>query len=698
MAKRAWTVTVSWTSTGRDLDIYTTVSSGGQTTSGVGWNNGSQTSMIEVHSGGVNGKFYAVWGGDNTGWGGAETVTVYFDGTLPDGHVGIADVAVHANYYGEGSGTATVTVNNQTGQYSVNPNTRYGHRAEASDPHVTIPLYADGGSQEDFNIVIVMLDPNRSDASVAPTSLMYVEPTSHSTYGTLPAPSSPTAVFAGWFTQGGTAITSSSHLAALVDHTLFAHWEYTITATVRDITAGGIFIATPGNASINGGESAKTVSGNFPSGASVNLYATPLSAEYIFDHWELNGVTVSTSASFAVTVGYAAATYTAVFDYPPSPTTVITAIVKKVQDPVWGFEISPGTVWIDNDPYSYDRVSKSLYPGQSAVIHAQGDEEGYRYKFHHWELSDGTIFSTSADQTIVAGDSGQVYIAVFEKFYLVDTDIGSGSGTLTGAGQYLLGQTATLSASPASGFVFAYWQEDGASSSERIYSQTFSYVVTSSKRWWAYFGYSVNAKVSGGVGGKVSDGDQEGLDITTVVLPYNRCTLRAIPDAGYEFVNWTDVEGTVVSQSAQYTFNVDGNKVYLAHFVSIAPSEYQIITQVDPQGAGTTSGDGVYSENTSCTIIAVSNQGYTFSHWSDSAGSIVSLLSQYTFTVTKDETYTAHFDEESESSSSSDSSSSDDSSSSEEWEDGPLVYDPVTGLLRYDPVTEKLRYLRRRKT
>lgn len=696
MAKRAWTVTVSWTSTGRDLDIYTTVSSGGQTTSGVGWNNGSQTSMIEVHSGGVDGRFYAVWGGDNTGWGGAETVTVYFDGTLPNGHVEVAEVAVHANYYGEGSGTATVTVNNQTGQYSVSPNTRYGHRAEASDHYVTIPLYADGGSQEDFNIVIVTLDPNRSDASVAPTSLMYVEPTSHSTYGTLPAPSSPTAVFAGWFTQDGTEVTRSSTLAELTDHTLFAHWQYTITATVQDITAGGIFVATPGDASINDGTSAKTVSENFPSGTRVKLSTSPTSS-YVFDHWELNGTTVSTSASFTVTVGENPATYTAIYTIPPLPQIKITVVVKKVDDPIMG-EISPGQVGINDNVWWSDSCTSYFNTGDSAIIHARGDEDGYKYKFDHWELDNGSTFSTSADQTIMVGNSDQTYIAVFEKFYSVTTIIGSGRGTTTGDGQYSSGETVTLTATPASGFAFAYWQADGASSSERIFTPTFSYTVVSNKTWRAYFGYSVNAKVSGGVGGKVSDGDQEGLDITTVVLPYNRCTLRDIPDAGYEFVNWTDVEGTVVSQSAQYTFNVDGNKVYLAHFVSIAPSEYQIITQVDPQGAGTTSGDGVYSENTSCTIIAVSNQGYTFSHWSDSAGSIVSQLSQYTFNVTKDETYTAHFDEESESSSSSDSSSPDDSSSSEEWEDGPLVYDPATGLLRYDPVTEKLRYLRRKKT
>ena len=88
MIERVWTATVSWGSDGRDLDIFSTVTAGGQTSSGVGWNNGRETTKVVVQNNQVNGTFYAIWGGDNTSFAGSETVTIYFRGErLPTGNV-----------------------------------------------------------------------------------------------------------------------------------------------------------------------------------------------------------------------------------------------------------------------------------------------------------------------------------------------------------------------------------------------------------------------------------------------------------------------------------------------------------------------------------------------------------------------------------------------------------------------------------
>ena len=45
------------------------------------------------------------------------------------------------------------------------------------------------------------------------------------------------------------------------------------------------------------------------------------------------------------------------------------------------------------------------------------------------------------------------------------------------------------------------------------------------------------------------------------------CTLTAIPNEGYSFVNWTN-NGAIVSSNSTYTFNVAGNMALVAHFES----------------------------------------------------------------------------------------------------------------------------------
>ena len=116
-----------------------------------------------------------------------------------------------------------------------------------------------------------------------------------------------------------------------------------------------------------------------------------------------------------------------------------------------------------------------------------------------------------------------------------------------------------------------------------------------------------------------------------------------------------------------------------------------VLTNVSPFGSGLASGGGVYSSGTTCTLTAVANQGYVFSHWTNQAGTAVSFNPQYAFLVDEDDVYTAHFILEGDS-----SDEPDDSSDEPEYEDGPLLYDPSTGRLLYSPTTGQLRYLRRR--
>ena len=69
---------------------------------------------------------------------------------------------------------------------------------------------------------------------------------------------------------------------------------------------------------------------------------------------------------------------------------------------------------------------------------------------------------------------------------------------------------------------------------------------------------------------------------------------------------------------------------------------YEITATAEPENYGTVSGGGSYMENTSCTLTATPNVGYEFSQWTKN-NEQVAISASYTFTVTEDATYVAHF-------------------------------------------------------
>ena len=58
---------------------------------------------------------------------------------------------------------------------------------------------------------------------------------------------------------------------------------------------------------------------------------------------------------------------------------------------------------------------------------------------------------------------------------------------------------------------------------------------------------------------------------------------------------------------------------------------------------GTVIGAGIYSEGQTCTLTATPNEGYSFIKWTKN-GNVVSYVSPYSFTVTENADYVAHFE------------------------------------------------------
>lgn len=474
MEERAWIVTISWGAGGRDLDLFTTVSSGGQTTSGIGWNNGSQTSVIQVNSGGINGTFYAKWGGDDTGWAGHETITVYFRGTLPSGHTQIAIVTPHCNYYGEGSGPATVVVDGQPGSYEVaSPSTRYRSRAEASDPYVDVPLYADGGTPTPFpNLVTVSLDP--SGGSVSPGALYYIDPTSSTKYGTLPTPTNSNAsVFLGWFTaaSGGTQVTEDSALVSTSSHTLYAQWKYQVYVwRWAPSTPPGAYVEL--DEVRDSGGLYPHVSKDYLFGQTANLFAYNINPLYRFKGWyrvdpgdpTSGGTLIGTNVRLSLVVS-SNLKIRGDFEFIGLHLKVSAVYATKVTVSVNG-QYDPSRTW----EYYADVLIDSTVTFDASV-HASNVNY---VRFVRWEDENGNVLSTDNQHSFTTSgqaDDWQYYYAYYDTCSNIKSSVSlDGGGTITysrpadsppddpGDHWYVDGSSVSLTATPAAHYQFAYWE------------------------------------------------------------------------------------------------------------------------------------------------------------------------------------------------------------------------------------------------
>jgi hypothetical protein len=112
---------------------------------------------------------------------------------------------------------------------------------------------------------------------------------------------------------------------------------------------------------------------------------------------------------------------------------------------------------------------------------------------------------------------------------------------------------------------------------------------------------------------------------------------------GYSFTNWT--EGTdVVSENANYTFTITGNRELVANFTENAAEQFIVELSANPAEGGTTTGGGTYDSGASVTATAEANVGYSFSNWTEGTD-IVSENANYTFTITDNRELVANFTE-----------------------------------------------------
>jgi uncharacterized repeat protein (TIGR02543 family) len=268
------------------------------------------------------------------------------------------------------------------------------------------------------------------------------------------------------------------------------------------------------------------------------------------------------------------------------------------------------------------------YPyGQTANITASAKEGN---TFTNW-TENGNVISHNASYSFTATQNRSLTANFSAEAYAISLSASpAAGGTITGAGNYSNGQSATVSATASAGYTLSNWTENGSVVSN---SASYTFTVSQNRNLTANFTantYTIALNASPTNGGTTSGGGtfNHGQSVT----------ITAAPSSGYFFTNWTE-NGNVVSNNANYTFSVTQNQSLTANFTAYT---YNIALNASPANGGTTAGGGTFNQGQSATITASAAAGYAFTNWTEN-GNVVSNNASYTFNVTQNRSLSANF-------------------------------------------------------
>jgi hypothetical protein len=253
---------------------------------------------------------------------------------------------------------------------------------------------------------------------------------------------------------------------------------------------------------------------------------------YAFLNWTCGGSVVSTNMEYSFTV-MGNQTYTANF-------VANSCNITTAMDPA-----NSGTV-----------TGAGVYAiGTTCVLSATPNTG---YTFSNWTKGNNQV-STQSSYSFTVTESAQYTAHFVINSYAVNaTAFPEEGGTVSGAQTYTHGSTATLTATPAEGYTFVNWTENGVVVST---SSTYQFVVSGNRTLQANFSnnvYTISAIVYPENGGTI---EGAGVYENGAVA-----TLTAIANFGYEFFCWFE-DDDIVSLDPSVSFEVTEDVVVYAVFV-----------------------------------------------------------------------------------------------------------------------------------
>lgn len=183
----------------------------------------------------------------------------------------------------------------------------------------------------------------------------------------------------------------------------------------------------------------------------------------------------------------------------------------------------------------------------------------------------------------------------------------SGSGTVSGTGEYAVGTSVTLTATANNGYQFVEWSNGSTDNPLTI-------TATTNTTYTAIF-TAIPSSTQYNVTGSVNPEGSGYIDGLGTYSENDLVTVSAHAYDGYIFSHWN-----TGSTSAYLTFNITENRNYIAYFEEdpdyVPPSNtFTISGTVSPGGSGSINGLGTYDVGTSVTLTAIANDGYSFIQW-----------------------------------------------------------------------------------
>lgn len=275
-----------------------------------------------------------------------------------------------------------------------------------------------------------------------------------------------------------------------------------------------------------------------------------------------------------------------------------------------------------------DRVSAAL-----GNIHG-ADAEGIAELITSRQILEGDVTLTEtigltlrAGET--SGDSG-------DNEYATVTLLVEGSGTVTGAGSYLVGSQVVVTANAASGNEFLGWYDTNNNRVTASYTYQFTLAsnTTLKAKFQAVSGISIQTAVNDESYGTATGGGTYTQGQTV--------TVHATPNSGYRFVEWQE-DGVTVSTNADYSFTATQNRNLRAIFEASANNIKVELAKSPNIAAITVTGAGNYATGTQVTVeCRCTDSDYSFAGWYNGS-TRVSQNETYSFTASTNVTLTATY-------------------------------------------------------
>lgn len=204
------------------------------------------------------------------------------------------------------------------------------------------------------------------------------------------------------------------------------------------------------------------------------------------------------------------------------------------------------------------------------------------YVFANWTENDSVVSTDASYSFVTTGNRNLVANFVYKYCPVQVFPHTCNEGVLYGEGQHFYGDTVTISAIPNDGYIFLCWLnyenpnyfEDTVS-----FDNPYTFVVTKSMRFYAVFSevpdgfYSVSVLTEPSSAGII---EGEGI-----YLQNSEVTIKAIPNSEYSFINWTE-EDAIVSSNSEYHFIIQENRNLVAHFSGLGISDIALGIAVYP--------------------------------------------------------------------------------------------------------------------